>query len=134
MIEAMFFAVDVRTHSCMLTLTSSMADTAVHRTANTRSTVSIPHKGLPCYCCFPLRKHSCLSNLAEVCELLHWSLQPFAQDIADLGLGILALETDASEESTHLRRAAAYLVSHVHRMDHCNCLQMTSILFLYADP
>ena len=52
-----------------------------------------------------------MSNLAEVCELLHWSLRPYAQSIADLGLGILALERDASEESTHLRRAAAYLVS-----------------------
>jgi len=37
---------------------------------------------------------SCLSNLAEVCALLQWSLQPFAVDVITCVLGVLQLELD----------------------------------------
>jgi hypothetical protein len=61
-------------------------------------------------CVFVHSLHSCLSNLAEVCQLLHWSLKPYAHDIVDVALGVLSLELGNNEESVHLRRAAAYLV------------------------
>lgn len=37
---------------------------------------------------------SCLSNLAEVCALLQWSLQPFAVNVITCVLGVLQLELD----------------------------------------
>ena len=54
---------------------------------------------------------SCLSNLAEVCQLLRWSLGKFSQDIVDLGVGVLRMETSSSEEAVLARRGAAFLLS-----------------------
>ncbi|GMF64542.1 unnamed protein product [Phytophthora lilii] len=37
---------------------------------------------------------SCLSNLAEVCALLHWGLQPFLLDVLTCVFGVLQLELE----------------------------------------
>ncbi|CAM9294735.1 unnamed protein product [Scytosiphon promiscuus] len=58
---------------------------------------------------------SCLSNLAEVCQLLRWSLGRFSQDLVGLGVGILSAETGASEEATLARRGASFLLGRVVR-------------------
>lgn len=58
---------------------------------------------------------SCLSNLAEVCQLLRWSLGRFSQDIVDLGVGVLSMETGASEEATLARRGASFLLARLLR-------------------
>lgn len=58
---------------------------------------------------------SCLSNLAEVCELLRWSLGRFSQDIVDLAVGVLLMETSSSEEAILARRGAAFLLSRLLR-------------------
>ena len=58
---------------------------------------------------------SCLSNLAEVCQLLRWSLGRFSQDIVDLGVGVLSMETGASEEATLARRGASFLLGRLVR-------------------
>lgn len=58
---------------------------------------------------------SCLSNLAEVCQLLRWSLGRFSQDIVDLGVGVLSMETGDSEEATLVRRGAAFLLGRLLR-------------------
>lgn len=56
---------------------------------------------------------SCLSNLAEVCQLLRWSLGRFSQDLVGLGVGILSAEPGASEEATLARRGASFLLGRV---------------------
>ncbi|CAM9121933.1 unnamed protein product [Laminaria digitata] len=53
---------------------------------------------------------SCLSNLAEVCQLLRWSLGRSSQDVVGLGVGILSMETGSSEEAVLARRGAAFLL------------------------
>ena len=53
---------------------------------------------------------SCLSNLAEVCQLLRWSLGRSSQDVVGLGVGILLMETASSEEAVLARRGAAFLL------------------------
>ena len=53
---------------------------------------------------------SCLSNLAEVCQLLRWSLGRSSLDVVDLGVGILSMETGRSEEAVLARRGAAFLL------------------------
>lgn len=58
---------------------------------------------------------SCLSNLAEVCQLLRWSLGRFSQDIVDLAVGVLLMETSSSEEAILARRGAAFLLSRLLR-------------------
>lgn len=58
---------------------------------------------------------SCLSNLAEVCQLLRWSLGRFSQDVVDLGVGVLSMETGPSEEATLARRGAAFLLGRLLR-------------------
>lgn len=58
---------------------------------------------------------SCLSNLAEVCQLLRWSLGRFSQDVVDLGVGVLSMETGASEEATLARRGASFLLGRLLR-------------------
>lgn len=42
---------------------------------------------------------SCLSNLAEVCALLQWSVQPFALDVITCVLGILQLELESGSST-----------------------------------
>ncbi|CAM9178721.1 unnamed protein product [Ectocarpus sp. 13 AM-2016] len=58
---------------------------------------------------------SCLSNLAEVCQLLRWSLGRFSYDVVDLAAGVLSTETGGSEESTLARRGASFLLGRVLR-------------------
>eukprot|EP00752_Nemacystus_decipiens_P002917 g2714.t1 len=58
---------------------------------------------------------SCLSNLAEVCQLLQWSLGRFSQDVVDLGVGVLSMETGPSEEATLARRGASFLLGRLLR-------------------
>ncbi len=58
---------------------------------------------------------SCLSNLAEVCQLLRWSLGRFSQDVVGLGVGVLSMETGASEEATLARRGASFLLGRLLR-------------------
>ncbi|CAM9321648.1 unnamed protein product, partial [Ectocarpus fasciculatus] len=58
---------------------------------------------------------SCLSNLAEVCQLLRWSLGRYSHDIVDLAAGVLSMETGGSEESTLARRGASFLLGRVLR-------------------
>ncbi|CAN0240906.1 unnamed protein product [Pylaiella littoralis] len=58
---------------------------------------------------------SCLSNLAEVCQLLRWSLGRFSQDVVDLGVGVLSMETGPSEEATLARRGASFLLGRLLR-------------------
>lgn len=59
---------------------------------------------------------SCLSNLAEVCGLLGWSLQRYVEDVCDLGLGILRIETYARGQEGQqgrelVRRGAVFLLT-----------------------
>jgi hypothetical protein len=56
---------------------------------------------------------SCLSNLAEVCVLLQWSLQPFLVDVMTCVFGILQLELDATESVVAVRRGAAFLLKYL---------------------
>lgn len=61
---------------------------------------------------------SCLSNLAEVCVLLQWSLQPFLVDVLTCVFGILQLElVDRGARSrasvAAVRRGAVFLLKHV---------------------
>ena len=51
---------------------------------------------------------SCLSNLAEVCELLHWSLRPYATDVTDLVCSILEMEDVAG-----VRRGSAFVITRI---------------------
>lgn len=67
---------------------------------------------------------SCLSGLAEICELLGWSLRRYFTEIMDLSMTILTREQQQSQQvgsgdedsksksqaSTLVRRAAAYLM------------------------
>jgi len=55
-------------------------------------------------------RSSCLSNLAEVCGLLKWSLDRYAQDIFDLALGILQMEGTNSQEALAARRGSLYIM------------------------
>lgn len=50
---------------------------------------------------------SCLSNLAEVCALLQWSLQPFAVDVITCVLGVLQLELDNRPSGRSIGLASA---------------------------
>lgn len=57
---------------------------------------------------------SCLSNLAEVCVLLQWSLQPFVADVMTCVFGILQLELDASQHGVvAVRRGAVFVLKYV---------------------
>ncbi|KAF1330353.1 Syntaxin-like protein, partial [Globisporangium splendens] len=56
---------------------------------------------------------SCLSNLAEVCVLLQWSLQPFLVDVMTCVFGVLQLELDATESVVAVRRGAAFLLKYL---------------------
>lgn len=57
---------------------------------------------------------SCLSNLAEVCVLLQWSLQPFLVDVMTCVFGILQLELDSTQQGvTAVRRGAVFVLKHI---------------------
>lgn len=71
---------------------------------------------------------SCLSNLAEVCQLLGWSLGRFSQDIVDLGVGILSMEGGESEEATLARRGAAFLLGRLLKGAGGDVLQVLNLL------
>ncbi|CAM9547766.1 unnamed protein product [Chrysoparadoxa australica] len=60
-----------------------------------------------------LFRASCLSNLAEVCRQLHWSIRSYAVDVTDLALGILALERSANEQDVKIRRGALFLLASI---------------------
>ncbi|TDH66714.1 hypothetical protein CCR75_006574 [Bremia lactucae] len=51
---------------------------------------------------------SCLSNLAEVCALLQWELQPFLQDVLTCIYGILQLELEVSSSIPKSGTKAAF--------------------------
>ena len=53
---------------------------------------------------------SCLSGLADVCELLGWSLRRYLNDIIDLSMGIIKLEQGHDQPSVLVRRAALFLM------------------------
>ncbi|TYZ65520.1 hypothetical protein PybrP1_000804 [[Pythium] brassicae (nom. inval.)] len=57
---------------------------------------------------------SCLSNLAEVCVLLQWGLQPFVADVMTCVFGILQLELDATQRgAAAVRRGAVFVLKYV---------------------
>lgn len=60
---------------------------------------------------------SCLSNLAEVCVLLQWSLQPFLVDVMTCVFGILQMEVDTNGDHQQsviaVRRGAAFLLKYL---------------------
>ncbi|OQR99120.1 hypothetical protein THRCLA_06602 [Thraustotheca clavata] len=53
---------------------------------------------------------SCLSNLAEVCGLLRWAIQPYIVDIMTCIKGILDTERQHTEAHIALRRGAIYVL------------------------
>nr|CCA25643.1 conserved hypothetical protein [Albugo laibachii Nc14] len=77
---------------------------------------------------------SCLSNVAEICVLLGWSLEPFVVDVLTCAFGILQIETVENEASNSLpdsgqlgdsdmvsptitiRRAAVFLLKYLIQM------------------
>ncbi|GAB9470032.1 Syntaxin-like protein [Globisporangium polare] len=61
---------------------------------------------------------SCLSNLAEVCVLLEWSLQPFLVDVMTCVFGILQMELSTNDGHNQqsvvaVRRGAAFLLKYL---------------------
>ncbi|KAF0689599.1 Aste57867_18971 [Aphanomyces stellatus] len=56
---------------------------------------------------------SCLSNLAEVCGLLQWAIQPYIADVVGCVKGILEIERQPTDAHTALRRGAVFLLYHM---------------------
>ncbi|KAH9101255.1 hypothetical protein LEN26_015769 [Aphanomyces euteiches] len=59
---------------------------------------------------------SCLSNLAEVCGLLKWSIQTYIADVVGCVKGILEIERQNTDAHTALRRGAIFLLFHMLQM------------------
>ncbi|RHY24668.1 hypothetical protein DYB25_008072 [Aphanomyces astaci] len=53
---------------------------------------------------------SCLSNLAEVCGLLHWAISPYITDVVGCVRGILETERLATDAHIALRRGAVFVL------------------------
>lgn len=59
---------------------------------------------------------SCLSNLAEICSMLQWSLQGHFVDIITGALGVLEMEKGCDPTAKIVRRGAAFLLDSLIRV------------------
>jgi hypothetical protein len=85
-----------------------------------RATPLVPTYALP----EATLRASCLSNLAEVCGMLKWSVHPFITDVVTCVFGILQLELKPTPENNAVRRGAIFVLKYMIQLMGSSILQV----------